>query len=195
MHEIYRDGEYYITADYDKGRFEVCGKATGGLSRMVNPIPKTYEQHLRAKGTVPRTTPLSVAHFTQSGGWRSARSLRRVLPAIEQSNADAAARLEAAVPGITAILAAREDEERWHEEFEAMMDDESNDGANPPKPVRMSSEELLANNPRAAAYLRAKRDASLGADTDYLWKASKAGERAIERLLAGRTARIRDGRP
>lgn len=56
--------------------------------------------------------------------------------------------------------AAYNEEHRYQDQFERMMDDENNDGARPPKALdeslRTHADKLAARYPRAAAYLRAE---------------------------------------
>lgn len=85
-----------------------------------------------------------------------------------------------AIPGLVELRAAREDEERYHEAFERMMDDEFNDGARPPEPVRVSSAEVAGQYPVAAAYLKAE-----AWETASHYAKSAAGVRAKKRLEAG----------
>jgi hypothetical protein len=84
-------------------------------------------------------------------------------------------------PGLAEIRAAREDEMRYQEQFNEMMEDENNDGAMPPRPIKTKSSELLAKYPAAAAYLHAE-DFSL---SSHFAKVA-AGKRAIDRLMAGK---------
>lgn len=64
-------------------------------------------------------------------------------------------KLEAAVPGVTLLRAAQEGEAAYFEAFNAMMDNEQNDGVNAPKATAFDTDELAAQYPRAALYLKA----------------------------------------
>lgn len=64
--------------------------------------------------------------------------------------------------------------------LEAMMDDEYNDGARPPRKPTASITALRATYPRAAAYV----DAQTFADADHYAKAA-AGRTAMQAILAG----------
>lgn len=88
--------------------------------------------------------------------------------------------LREACPGIDELREALADHERYHDEFERMMEDEGNDGVRPPRPARGDVEALRERHPRAAAYL-----------TLECWSRashhvkSAAGRRGTERVLAG----------
>ena len=109
-----------------------------------------------------------------------------------QEAADAA--LEAGVPGVREILRlANEAEceaERYVRDFDRMMDDGDNDGVRPPKPEDRSHAakltSLLAANPRAALYLKAKRQAD-GTHWADNTGAGAAARKAMEMLVAGAT--------
>ena len=109
--------------------------------------------------------------------------------AYKQSKEDA---LEANVPGIhealTLSAAASNESARYRRDFNRMMDDESNDGARPPKPENHTASEklsvLLANNPRAALYLKAKSQDESTSWADNTGKGA-AGRKAMEILATG----------
>lgn len=60
------------------------------------------------------------------------------------------------VPGLEILKAAINAEIQYHEDFEAMMDDEFNDGVNPPSKPQTNSAEIAKQYPIAAAYLKAR---------------------------------------
>lgn len=97
--------------------------------------------------------------------------------AADKAEADA---LAANVPGLDELHAAMDDEERYRRAFNRMMDDEGNDGVNPPRPVKVSARDVAAKFPRAAAYVRAE-EMSCGAH----WAKMKAGDEAMELLASG----------
>ncbi len=109
-----------------------------------------------------------------------------VMPAAEwdaaedRRRAERAARLAALFPGLDQIRAARAAEDDYRESFARMMEDEYNDGVNPPKHPAASSADLCRQYPAAAAYLHAEA-------TSYAshYGKSAAGRRALERLEAG----------
>lgn len=86
----------------------------------------------------------------------------------------------AAIAGLPEIRAAIEAEERYRAEFDVMMDDENNDGARPPKRPATDVAQLMAEYPRAAAYLKAESWSMAAHDV----KAS-AGSRALEKIISG----------
>lgn len=69
---------------------------------------------------------------------------------------DAKAKLMANVPGLQILRDAISRQEAYREAFNRMMEDESNDGANPPKKPTDDIVALKAQYPAAAAYLKAE---------------------------------------
>lgn len=100
--------------------------------------------------------------------------------------------LEAAAPGVHRLIElferASNDAERHHEQFEAMMADEHNDGINPPRAInqdwRSEYEAARAEHPRAALYLKAKLQAEGAHWADNTGKGA-AGSKAMSILAAG----------
>lgn len=98
------------------------------------------------------------------------------------------AEFDANVPGLDELRKAQDaeynDRARYHRAFDRMMDDENNDGANPPKPENKSlgerAQELAEQYPRAAVYLRA--DGYTGSNNSHKYS---AGKRAKELIAAG----------
>jgi len=60
------------------------------------------------------------------------------------------------VPGLEILENARNAEHQYMEDFNAMMDDEQNDGVNPPSKPTVKSSDIAAQYPIAAAYLKAQ---------------------------------------
>ena len=89
-------------------------------------------------------------------------------------------KLSTNVPGLEQLRAAYNDEERYHEQFNRMMEDEQNDGARPPKPVAAKSSDVAKEYPRAAMYLKAEAYSRAG----HYAKAS-AGEKAMKLIQEG----------
>lgn len=100
----------------------------------------------------------------------------------EAQRAAAAAREAkiAAIEGLKEIKTAIYDRQRYRREFNAMMDDEFNDGACPPKPPKANVDELMAKYPRAAAYIKAENYSYAAHDVK-----SKAGKIALEKIING----------
>jgi len=84
------------------------------------------------------------------------------------------------IEGYAEIKAAYADVVRYHQEFNDMMDDEYNDGVNPPKPIAVKPEEIEAKYPRAAAYVEAE---NYGKASNY--DKANSGEKAMKRIIAG----------
>ncbi len=110
----------------------------------------------------------------------------------EQADARAEARraerhkkLLVLVPGLDEVRAARADEQRYHDQFQRMMDDENNDGVNPPRPVRESAESVAQRYPIAARYMLAESYSY----ANHYAKAG-AGTRAVKRIEAGEDSEI-----
>jgi len=103
----------------------------------------------------------------------------------------AQAELEAAVPGLSELrnakIAAEYDEDRYHQQFERMMDDEQNDGVRPPNPIDKSLKEkfvdLAEKYPRAALYLKAENQHDSAHWADNTGKGA-AGKKAMDLLAA-----------
>jgi leucyl aminopeptidase (aminopeptidase T) len=102
------------------------------------------------------------------------------------------AALNAAVPGLDEVMAAAaaayNEDARYRNEFSAMMEDEGNDGARPPRPLDQSPSQRLQalqeQYPRAALYLRAKRQSESASWADNTGKGA-AGRLAMEILASG----------
>lgn len=92
-------------------------------------------------------------------------------------------RLERLFPGITLLKEAHKNEIDYQKAFARMMDTESNDGVNPPRPPKLNAEELSAQYPLAALYLKAE---SYACSSNY--KKSSAGAQAKEILENGSPA-------
>ncbi len=92
---------------------------------------------------------------------------------------------EARYPGILKIVSAQNDECNYLEDFEEMMEDEQNDGVNPPVYPKESSISLKNKYPVAAAYLNIlafskKIPACESGDQQRI-----AADKAFNRILAG----------
>ncbi len=96
---------------------------------------------------------------------------------------DHADNLAARVPGLDLLRAALADEDRYARQFNRMMEDESNDGARPPKPVKANLDNLREQYPIAAAYIHAE---SYSLASNYA--KSSAGSKAIKAIEAGQDA-------
>lgn len=97
-------------------------------------------------------------------------------------------KLETNVPGLDELRKAQDaaynEDRQYSHQMDRMMDDEQNDGVNPPAPINQSLREI-ANNlakqyPRAAVYLRA--EGYTGASN---FKKYGAGKDAMEIIATG----------
>lgn len=95
------------------------------------------------------------------------------------------ASLLANVPGLRELESAIAAWNNYHHEFSRMMDDEYNDGVNPPKKPTVDVDEIRAKYPVAAAYLKAQ---SYAYASHYAKVA--AGEKAVERIANGEDYKI-----
>lgn len=101
--------------------------------------------------------------------------------------------LELQVPGLSELRAleraAARESDRFHREFGQMMDDEQNDGVNPPRPedrsIGQRLTEMKKSNSRAALYLRAERQAQGSTEYSATSGAMAAGRKAMEILTTG----------
>lgn len=84
----------------------------------------------------------------------------------------------AAIEGLEGIRKALAAEHAYHKAFTRMMEDEFNDGVNPPARPSLSSDDLKKQYPRAAAYVKAE-------NWTYAsnYAKSAAGEKALERII------------
>ena len=87
--------------------------------------------------------------------------------------------LEKTIPGLRKLEAAREDVNRYFEQFSEMMEDENNDGVRPPKPIDINLVKVLEEKyPIATAYLKAE-----SYEYSSWYVKSGAGRTAKEKLL------------
>lgn len=106
---------------------------------------------------------------------------------------EAARLLESQIPGLAEMRElerrAINESDRYRAQFNRMMEDENNDGVNPPKPEdRTIAERLVAMkqaNPRAALYLKAERQAQGTTSYSATSGEMRGGEEAMEILRNG----------
>lgn len=104
------------------------------------------------------------------------------------------AALEGAVPGVTEMLRVEaqltSEEDRYERELSRLLNDEQNDGVRPPRPLnsRLNADlfALQDANPRAALYLKAKRQSEACSWADNTGSGA-AGREAMRVLRAGGT--------
>lgn len=116
------------------------------------------------------------------GMWREeAQEIKAYLIAERDAKAAAAAAREAkiaAIEGLKEIKTAIYDRQRYRREFNAMMDDEFNDGARAPKLPTADIDALMAKYPRAAAYIKAENYSYAEHDVK-----SAAGKKALDKII------------
>lgn len=150
------------------------------LNQVIDPVPRPFIPGLRKLGLDPRDfVYVSGANTPVRRGAKP--MLERAyeewkIKWQEESEREEARKYEN-FPGLRELEDAREDEERHTWEFDRMMDDENNDGARPPKPVKVPYQDLADRYPRAALYLRAE-SYSLAAHSQKVF----AGQRAMKVL-------------
>jgi len=162
-------GDYrcpYLVA-YADGQEQVVGD--------VGPAPKPWLAKL------PKGESWWVIHgkviLTESEGKRAKVALDAARSSFD-AGVDAA--LEAAVPGITALKSAIDDEDDYRAGMTRMMEDEDNDGRRGPKRPTASVASLARQYPRAALYLRAEHDSASMSDA-----VSAGGKDAMRILSSG----------
>lgn len=114
--------------------------------------------------------------------------------AIADAKAKVKADLEAAVPGLSILRAAKNaaqyEADRYHQQFQHMMEDENNDGARPPigedKSLAEQASSLASEYPRAALYLKAERQYESTSWADNTGKGA-AGKKSMAILAIGGT--------
>ena len=94
-------------------------------------------------------------------------------------------KLLVAVPGLEELRAAKNADAEYLDAFDHMMDDEYNDGVNPPRKPSVDSAAVARKYPVAAAYLKAE-------SWEYASHHAKvaAGKTAKQRIVAGEDYKI-----
>ena len=88
-------------------------------------------------------------------------------------------------PGIYTLVTAINDEHNYHESFNRMMDDESNDGVRPPVAPKMTIEQARQQYPIAAAYLTILSYADADPSSQVGYNRRRCGDDAITQLEGG----------
>jgi len=99
---------------------------------------------------------------------------------LKAKNEDKEIQLCKVCPGIDKLRASIADEDRYLNQLNNMMDDENNDGARPPKPIKIHSDELMKQYPAAASYIKAEN----WSHASHYAK-SAAGEKAMKSIEKG----------
>lgn len=155
------------------------------IMRLCSCTLITYGPNTGKMQIVPETPEgKKICDEIGKGMWREeAQEIKAHLIAERDAKAAAAAAREAkidAIEGLKEIKSAIYDRQRYHREFNAMMDDEFNDGACPPKLPKADVDELMAKYPRATAYIKAENYSYAAHDVK-----SNAGKKALEKIING----------
>ncbi len=154
------------------------GSKSFDVSKPIS-VPPTIHASMRAQGLDPADffwagyVIRNAARPLFDEVWAEQEEAERKVSSLHRAK-------ENAIEGLAELRAARSDHERYRREFNAMMEDEYNDGVNPPRGPKADAAELATRYPRAATYLRAE-SYSLAAH----WAKSKAGHQAMEIILNG----------
>lgn len=162
MKVIFEKGDYRLEVDEIRGVGRFCRGDKCGPEITLSAAPRQLiEPHRKALNKMGKNP----AEYSSIGGqiirydaipaWMVAHKaeLKRMKAKRE---ADKAA-LETAVPGLTELMSAISAEEDYRIAFNRMMEDEDNDGVNPPPhPTGRSSREIARDFPKAALYLKAE---------------------------------------
>jgi len=166
-----------ININIDKMTAEIAennmhGKLSGRALIIPN-IPQ-YRKALDVASHYFRIGPNFVALTEQN-----AKVLNRAFDEKKQAKKD---KIEQAIPGLEALYAVLREEEYYEEAFTHMMENEDNDGANPPAGLAANSDEIRAKYPKASIYVKAE---SYTYASDY--RKSAAGKEAMTVLEDGGT--------
>jgi hypothetical protein len=154
------------------------GDATSfGSNSPIQPVRQQHIDGLAKLGKNPADYRLAAGVLVRLAAVPFIESVQAAMRAVESQAAES---LLLNVPGLAALRAARDDEDRYSEQFERMMENENNDGARPPKPVREPVAVVAARFPIAAAYLKAE---DWECSTNY--GKANAGTKAKARIAAG----------
>jgi len=187
MREIYRaDSGLAISVDIETGKARISKDSRSQDFSLPLNFKSEYPLPEFAAGMVRRAGKNPTDYF-----WGGYAMTREAQPAFDAALAEYRANyikarearensLELAVPGLASLRAARADEARYREEFERMMEDEGNDGVNPPTKPAVSSSDLAAQYPRAALYLKAESYSCASND-----RKASAGSKAAAILANG----------
>jgi len=146
---------------------------------------REYQIHLTAP--LRDTDDPDIAIIDQAQPFRLRRAVAEMLLAQarderDERNAYRQARRAkvAEIPGLAALRAAVAERNRYRDAMREMMEDEDNDGVNPPRQPTADFSQLIASFPRAWAYLRAEE---MAAAANY--SKSAEGRRALAEIVNG----------
>lgn len=194
---VIRDGKKQLSLEKVEERIDgtlwyqgspiLDSQAPGGLSKEeLAPLTrgKKYDKIPAASFAKRGENPSGLLVLTQAE-WDACPENVAARQAAERKEAERQARIESLFPGLKELEAAADDEERYGDQFIHMVNDESNDGAWPPKPIKVRYADLVAKYPVAATYLKARRLA----ETSH-WASGRGGiyQRAVTRMESGEDA-------
>ena len=104
---------------------------------------------------------------------------------INEANQRFQQEFEARYPGIYELVTAINEEEKYEYKFNRMMEDESNDGVNPPSSQKLSVKDAYQQYPIAAAYLTILNYADADPSSQIGFIRRQAGESAIAQIEDG----------
>jgi len=139
-------------------KYKITDKGNGMLSVAVRPSESEMDLLKRIK-------PEVLAYFAEEKARKQARREAR------QAKINA-------IEGLQELRNALDDEARYARAFDRMMENECNDGVNPPKRPTVKSADLKEKYPRAAAYIKAE---NWSFSNNYA--KSAAGEKAMKRIV------------
>jgi hypothetical protein len=107
------------------------------------------------------------------------------IEAMQKQNKEAKEKLNKNVPGLEELEKIKEEWDTYYYKFEKMMNDEFNDGVNPPKKPSKTIEEVTSLYPIASAYLKAESFILSNHHAKY-----SAGKKAKERIINGEDFKV-----
>ena len=176
--QIWHNESAAITVDHEAKRFELTvGKdyQRFDIRRPVDPDAAAIRQ-LRKAGKDP-------AEYRQFQGrvLIHGEALTAVMAVVEEFEAAKAKREAYLIEiGVPILQAARDAEDKYYRDFDRMMEDENNDGVNPPTKPTADLDALYKQYPVAAAYLRAK-----AYEYSSHYAQSAAGKTAAKKIADG----------
>lgn len=162
MKTIFKQGDYEILADTMEGTWKI--KTSEGQSKEINflgshliDVPKTYLPAFKKAGKNPKD------YLVYNGQPVKKEAKQAILDAFDAYAKQLATnrnnenkRINEIFAGLDLLRAARESAEQYHEAFNRMMEDENNDGVNPPSIPKSDPDALAKQYPAAALYLKAE---------------------------------------
>lgn len=173
-------GNVLKTVELDSGYIGFL-TAQGGRQSISDTKPLDRRQDAKAIDSL-KARGLDPSQYVKMGAVLMHQDTADQLQAVrDQARKVRQAAFAANVPGLSELQSSRDEQDRYSSEFARMMDDESNDGARPPRgPSGASYSDLSAKFPRAAMYLKAEAY-GMSSHPDK----NGAGKRAMQMILDG----------